>query len=75
MNQKLNNKIWIKGLIMECPHKAAVRNCPLRELRGKSEREANRIVDEMDDEEVRAILSAHRACYERRLKDWGDPVC
>ncbi|QBG47725.1 hypothetical protein EGM51_10105 [Verrucomicrobia bacterium S94] len=75
MNQKLNNRIWIKGLVMECPHKAAARNCPLRQLRGKPEVEANQAIDEMDDQEIRTFLDTHRKCYARRMHEWGDPVC
>ncbi len=75
MNRRLNNKIWIKGLTMECPHLAAARNCPLTQLRGKSEAEANRAIDEMVDHEVHTILNEHRKCYAHRLKEWGDPLC
>lgn len=75
MNRILNDKIWIKGLVMECPHGTAARNCPLRQLRGKPFVEANRAIDEMKGEVVSAILSQHRACYDRRMKEWGDPVC
>lgn len=75
MNHRLNNKIWIKGLTMECPHKTAARNCPMRQLRGLTEMDANRTIDEMDDREVSTLLSMHRQCYDRRLKEWGDPVC
>ena len=75
MNRELNNKIWIKGLTMECPHGTAARNCPLRQLRGLTEMDANRTIDEMDDREVSECLSEHRKCYAERQYQWGDPVC
>ena len=75
MNRKLNNKIWLKGLVMECPHGAPARNCPMTQLRGKRAIEANAAIDEMDDLEVDECLSAHRSCYVHRMQEWGDPVC
>lgn len=75
MNRTLNNNIWIKGLTMECPHGTAARNCPLRQLRGKTETDANRTIDEMDEHEISETLMMHRKCYAQRQKQWGDPVC
>jgi hypothetical protein len=75
MNRKLNSIIWVKGLLMECPHGRAARNCPLRQLRGMPEREANKTIDEMSKEELNSCLCTHRECYARRMEEWGDPVC
>lgn len=75
MNRKLNNKIWLKGLVMECPHGAPARNCPMAELRAKRSTDANGCVDSMDDQEVSDTLQFHRSCYIHRMQEWGDPVC
>ena len=68
MNRALNNKIWIKGLVMECPLGIPVIDCPLNGLRNLPIFEANRIINETSDKQTKAYLKTHRQCYNHRLK-------
>jgi hypothetical protein len=68
MNRLLNNRIWIKGLVMQCPHGVPVNDCPLNGLRNLPIAEANRIINDTSDAQVMTYLKTHRQCYNRRLE-------
>ena len=67
MTRTLNNRIWIKGLVMECPHGIPVIDCPLNGLRNLPITEANRIINATPDKQLSAYLKTHRQCYSNRL--------
>ena len=68
MNRALNNRIWIKGLVMECPHGIPVDDCPLNGLRSLPVPEANRIINGISDKQAKLYLQTHRQCYHHRMK-------
>jgi hypothetical protein len=68
MDRILNNKTWIKGLVMECPHGTPAQDCPLNGLRSLPIPEANRVINEMKDKQVNAYMKTHRKCYNHRQK-------
>ena len=74
MNRMENKRIWIKGLVMQCPHGIPMNDCPLNGLRSIPSREANKVVNEMGDYLVHAYLRSHRRCTNHRQKAWADPV-
>jgi len=68
MQNMQNKRIWIKGLVMECPHGKPTHDCPLNALRHLPIAEANRIINDMPDSSVNGYLHTHRQCYNHRLK-------
>jgi hypothetical protein len=66
MDRTLNNKIWIRGLVMECPHGTPAQDCPLNGLRSLPISEANRVINEMSIKQVNAYMKTHRKCYNHR---------
>lgn len=73
-SKALNNRIWIKGLVMQCPLGIPVDDCPLNGLRSLPISEANNTINRLSDEKLKAFISTHRQCYNHRLKKTATPV-
>jgi len=69
-----NKRIWIKGLVMECPHGVPAYDCPLNALRHLPIAEANRVINNMPESSVNGYLLSHRQCYNHRLKSFIVPA-
>ena len=74
MSRIQNKRIWIKGLVMECPHGTPVLDCPLNGLRNLPIHEANSVINGLPDKQVTDYLKTHRKCYNHRLKNLNKPV-
>ncbi len=69
MTRMQNRRIWIKGLVMECPHGFPVSDCPLNGLRSLPIPEANRVINTLPDKRVTDYMKTHRKCYNHRRKE------
>ena len=74
MSRLHRKRIWIKGLVMECPHGTPVQDCPLNGLRGLPIHEANSVINGLSDQQANDYMKIHRKCYHHRLKTQGMPV-
>jgi hypothetical protein len=65
---ELADKImWTKGLLVGCPARKALDNCPIKELRNLPTEEGMKIVDEMKREEIESIIEHHRDCLTQKI--------
>ena len=51
-----DKKIWVKGLMLDCPMGKSLDNCPAKEVRAFSIPGRLKLVDEMVDEQVNRII-------------------
>ena len=61
-------RIWAKGLIVECPYKISLEDCPLKEIRKLPIEERINIVDKMSVAELDTVLEHHKSC-QKALND------
>ncbi len=66
-HSKLNKKIWIKGLTLECPMGEALDDCPLNALRHLPVSQMNATINDLSDKQVTTIVKVHHHCYHERL--------
>ena len=74
MSRIQNKRIWIKGLVMECPHGTPVMDCPLNGLRNLPIHEANSVINGLSDKQANDYMETHRTCYNHRLKKQSVPL-
>lgn len=65
---RINKRIWIKGLTLECPLGQALHDCPLNALRHLPVAQMNNTINNLSDQQVDSIVSIHKQCYHERLK-------
>ena len=61
-----NKRIWARGLLVECPFKKPLDDCPLKEIRKLAIKERIAKVDEMSDEMLDTVLAHHWECQKKR---------
>ena len=61
-------KIWVKGLLVDCPYDASLANCILKDLRKESMNSRLIKVNLMNDRELDGIISHHKQCLVIREK-------
>jgi len=59
-------RIWARGLLVECPFKTPLEDCPLKEVRELSIKQRIAKVDEMSDADLDTVLSHHWECQAKR---------
>jgi len=59
-------RIWARGLLVECPFKAPLKDCPLKEVRKLPIKQRIAKVDEMSDADLDAVLAHHWECQAKR---------
>jgi hypothetical protein len=59
-------RIWVQGLLIECPMGTHLDDCPAKELRKIPLKERVNLVKEMTDDQIDQIINYHRACLIRR---------
>ncbi|MFC1479910.1 hypothetical protein ACFL5Y_00470 [Candidatus Omnitrophota bacterium] len=59
-------RIWARGLIVECPLKVPLADCPLREVRKLPLEERIAIVNKMPIAELDTLLEQHKRCQIER---------
>ena len=69
MNVELMNKrIWVKGILVECPFGNSLSNCPANALRNLPLEELIRAVNNMSEDQLEMVIKYHNDCMEERLK-------
>lgn len=59
-------KIWVKGLLIDCPIGISLENCPAKDVRSLPIDERLKLVDSMDESQLDQIISHHRSCLNER---------
>lgn len=59
-------RMWLKGLMFDCPLGEAVETCPASEMRELSLEERLEAVDVMSPERIEQILLYHQSCLRLR---------
>jgi hypothetical protein len=70
----LNNRIWLKGLVVECPMGKPVADCPLNGLRSLPIPQLNKTVNELSEKTLKNFVDTHRTCYNHRVAAAKRPV-
>lgn len=63
-----NERIWLKGLAVECPLGKALPSCPLNGLRHLSTLQIKHIIGRMSDRQIHPAIETHRQCCKERLE-------
>jgi hypothetical protein len=64
-----DERTWLKGLAVECPHGKAVPSCPLNGLRNLPTIQIRHIVGQMSDKQVHEAIKSHQHCFSQRLNE------
>lgn len=64
----LDQRIWIKGLTVECPLIEPMNDCPLNALRHLPLAQMNIAINGLSDKQVDSIATIHQHCHHDRLK-------
>ncbi|MFC1643760.1 hypothetical protein ACFL5C_00335 [Candidatus Omnitrophota bacterium] len=59
-------RIWAKGLLVECPFKTPLKDCPLKEVRKLPIKKRIDAVNEMSNAGLDAVLKHHWKCQKDR---------
>ncbi len=60
--------VWVKGLMIDCPLYSALPECPLQKYRSLPINDKFKRVDDMNEENVDAIIEHHQNCLQQREK-------
>ncbi len=61
-----DKRIWVQGLLIECPMGVALDKCPARSLREIPLKQRLRVAAGMDEAQLDEIIGYHRACLAER---------
>ncbi len=61
-----HKRIWIKGLMIDCPMGKALDDCPARDVRTMPVEKRLIVVDEMTPEQIEEVIVYHRQCLSKR---------
>ncbi len=61
-----DKRIWARGLLVGCPFKTSLEDCPLKGVRELPMKERIAKVDEMFDTELDMVLDHHWECQTKR---------
>ncbi|MBW2203234.1 MAG: hypothetical protein JRF52_03825 [Deltaproteobacteria bacterium] len=61
-----NKKIWVQGLIIECPMGKALNTCPAIDVRKLPLQERLELVRQMEESQLDEIITHHRKCLKDR---------
>jgi len=59
-------KLWVIGLLFDCPMGKPLENCPANEFRALPVKERLELVRSMDDSQLEQIIDHHRKCLNER---------
>jgi len=61
-----HKKIWVQGLLIDCPMGKPLENCPAKDARALPIEERLKLANAMDEGQLDQIIIHHRMClYER----------
>jgi hypothetical protein len=55
-------RLWLFGLIIDCPMGKSLDNCPANELRKLSVTEIIEVVDTISEEKLQVYIAHHKKC-------------
>ena len=61
-------RAWLKELLTTCPFGSALDSCPAKGIRELLLYDRFKVMNEMSDEEVEAIIDYHKVCRSEREK-------
>ena len=67
-----DKRIWVKGLVVQCPLHTALEDCPLNALRHLPLAQMNAAINRLSDEQIDAIVDIHRQCFHERISKASD---
>ncbi|MCK5853219.1 hypothetical protein KAH27_09360 [bacterium] len=69
MNVELMNKrIWVKGILVECPLGKSLNDCLANALRNLPLEELIKAVNNMTEDQLEMVIKYHNSCLAKRLK-------
>ncbi len=71
---KTDKRIWLKGLILECPMGEALPDCPLNGMRHLPVAQINQTINNLPPQKVDLIIKIHKHCYHDRMKAASPPT-
>ena len=63
-----NKRVWVKGLVLECPLHKAMDDCPLNALRHLPVAQMNKTVNRLSDKRIENIIDIHKECFGERVQ-------
>jgi len=64
-----NNKIFVRGLLLKCPMRLPLENCPLSEYRILPLKTRMELVNKMSEEDITEITDYHKQCLAKRQQE------
>ena len=61
-----HKKIWVQGLLIDCPMGKPLENCPAKDARALPIEERLNLPNAMDERQLDQIISHHRKCLRER---------
>jgi hypothetical protein len=61
-----DKRIWVQGLLIDCPVGAPLDTCPAKDLRQMPLKDRLKLVVSMTEEQLDEIIAHHRACLAER---------
>jgi hypothetical protein len=61
-----DKKLWVQGLLIDCPAGKALDTCPARSLRLIPLKKRLDMVKDMDEEQLDQVITHHKACLAER---------
>ncbi len=61
-----DKKIWIKGLLVDCPLGRPLKGCPANTLRNLPIDQFAKIVKQMSEDQIDCIIEYHEKCCRKR---------
>ena len=61
-----NKKVWVQGLMVDCPFGKALATCPAKDLRILPIEERFKLVKQMEESQIDEIIVHHRQCLKER---------
>ncbi len=61
-----HKKVWVKGLMIDCPMGIPLVDCPAKEVRDLPIPDRLKLVDEMDIDQLTGIITHHKQCLKKR---------
>lgn len=64
-----DKRVWVKGLLVDCPVGRPLESCPASKIRGLPLPNLVSAVNRMSDRKIDAIIKYHENCARKRNKE------
>ena len=68
MTELSDKKIWLYGLLIDCPQGQPLSDCPLEQYRTGSNKDRLNVLENFTEEQVEEIIKHHNQCLLRRVQ-------